>query len=122
MPAYNGVNIFGTGVIMETKDRPRARQINSFFGLNGCTFIDGGSRGRVTQVEGVLVASSLSSLSDAEQTFRVFADGEPRTLIDTFGNAWTNVILEQFQPIGRIRQSAQGGFLRAYKAGFFHLQ
>jgi hypothetical protein len=107
---------------MNTADNPRERQLNSFFGLSGLESLDGGLRGRVTQVSGLLYGNSPAALAAAESQFRTFNDGVARTLVDTLGITWTNVCLEAFQPQGRIRQSPSGILFRAYKARFLHLE
>lgn len=122
MPSYGGVNIFGTAVTMSTVDHPRSTQVNSFFGLSGLETLDGGSRGRVTEAGGVLFGPSPVALASAESTFRSFDDGLTRLLIDSLGTAWSNVVLESFRPLGRVRQSPQGVYFRAYRARFLHLE
>jgi hypothetical protein len=122
MPSYGGSNIFGTAVTMSTVDQPRAKQVNSFFGLSGIEALDGGSRGRFTEVGGLLYGPSPASLAAAESTFRSFDDGVARVLVDNLGSAWGNVCLQSFRPMGRVRQSPYGYFFRAYKARFLHLE
>ncbi len=122
MPSYGGVNIFGTAVTMSTIDQPRAKQVNSFFGLSGIEALDGGSRGRFTEAGGLLYGPSATALAETESTFRSFDDGTPRVLIDNLGTAWGNVVLQTFRPMGRVRQSPFGVFFRAYRARFLHLE
>lgn len=122
MPSYGGVNIFGASVTMSTVDSPREKQINSFFGLSGIETLDGGSRGRVTEVGGILYGPGPAALAGAETTFRSFDDGVSRVLVDSLGTAWGNVVLHSFRPMGRVRQSPFGVFFRAYKARFLHLE
>jgi hypothetical protein len=122
VPSYGGVNMFGTAVTMTTADHPREKQLNSFFGLSGLEMLDGGSRGRVTEVKGLLYGPSPLALAASESTFRSYDDGVTRNLIDSLGTNWANVRLESFQPIGRIRQSPFGVFFRAYRARFLHLE
>src|SRR5438874_13795032 len=108
MPSYGGANIFGTAVSMVTSDNPREKQLNAFFGLSGLESLDGGARGRVTDVSGLLYGSLPASLSAAESLFRSFNDGVARPLVDTLGMTWRNVRLESLRPQGRIRQSPGG--------------
>jgi hypothetical protein len=122
MASFGGVNIFGTAVSMSTADNPRANQLNAFFGLSGLESLDGGSRGRVTDVTGLLYGNSPAMLSSAESLFRSFNDGVARALVDTLGATWPNVRLETFQPLGRVRQSPGGILFRSYKARFLHLE
>jgi hypothetical protein len=122
MASFGGVNIFGTAVSMVTADNPREKQINAFFGLSGLETLDGGSRGRITRVTGLLFGQSPVLLASAEALFRSFNDGTTRTLIDTLGASWPNVRLESFEPLGRIRQSPAGLLLRSYQARFLHLE
>ncbi len=121
MASFGGTNIFGTSVTMATSDNPRARQLNGYFGLSGLELLDGGLRGRSTQVSGLLYGSSQLALATAESFFRSFNDGVARTLVDTLGVSWPDVCLASFQPQGRIRQSPSGVLFRTYKARFLHL-
>ncbi len=121
MPFFGGVNIFGTAVVMITTDQPREKQINGFFGLNGLETLDGGSRGRTTEVRGLLEGSSAANLALTESAFRSYADGQTRVLVDNLGSTWANVCLETFAPAGRVRQSPQGVYFRTYRARFLHL-
>jgi hypothetical protein len=121
MASYAGLGIFGAGVTMTTSDYPRECQVNTFFGVNGLETLDGGFRGRVTRVRGTLSGQSAPLLASAEGVFRTYNDGLARVLVDNLGTAWPNVKLLKFQPIGRIRQSADGVFFRPYWAIFLHL-
>jgi hypothetical protein len=122
MASFGGTNIFGSAVSMTTSDNPREKQLNAFFGLSGLESLDGGLRGRVTQVTGLLFGESPAALAGVEAIFRSFNDGITRPLVDTLGIGWPNVRLESFQPQGRIRQSPGGILFRAYKARFLHLE
>jgi hypothetical protein len=106
---------------MSTSDNPRQCQVNSFFGINGLETLDGGFRGRITRAHGVLYGQSALLLASAEGLFRSYNDGIARVMVDNLGTVWPNVKLWKFQPIGRIRQSADGTFFRAYQALFLHL-
>jgi hypothetical protein len=121
MASYGGIPMFGAGVSMTTSDYPRECQINSFFGINGIESLDGGFRGRITRAHGVLYGESAFGLGAAEGLFRSYNDGVARTLVDNLGTVWQNVRLLRFQPEGRVRQSADGTFFRAYQAQFLHL-
>jgi hypothetical protein len=122
MASYGSVNIFGTAVTMSTADHPREKQVNSFFGLSGLETLDGGLRGRVTEVKGLLFGPMPTALASAESIFRSYNDGVTRNLVDTLGTTWANVRLDSFQPLGRVRQSPFGFFFRAYRARFLHLE
>ena len=75
MPSFGGTSIFGTAVSMSTADNPRESQLNTFFGLSGLESLDGGMRGRWTQVTGLLFGNSPGALATAEALFRSFNDG-----------------------------------------------
>ncbi len=121
MASYAGLGIFGAGLSMTTTDKPRECQVNSFFGINGLETLDGGFRGRITRAQGVLYGQSALLLASAEGLFRSYNDGLARPLVDNLGTVWPNVKLQKFQPIGRIRQSSDGQYFRAYQALFLHL-
>jgi hypothetical protein len=122
MASYGGVFIFGTAVSMNTADNPRENQLNAFFGLSGLESLDGGMRGRVTHVTGLLYGASAGFLAANEAQFRSYNDGIARTLVDTLGGIWPNVRLVSFQPQRRVRQSPYGVFFRSYQARFLHLE
>jgi len=122
MASFGGTNIFGTAVSMVTADNPREKQLNAYFGLSGLESLDGGLRGRFTQVTGLLYGVSPVGLASAESLFRSFNDGVARALVDTLGITWTSVRLDFFQPQGRVRRSPSGMLFRAYKARFLHLE
>jgi hypothetical protein len=122
MASFGRVNIFGTAVSIVTADNPREKQINAYFGLSGLESLDGGLRGRVTHITGLLYGNSALLLAAVEGQFRSFNDGIARTLVDTLGTSWPNVRLESFQPQGRVRQSPSGVLFRAYQARFLHLE
>ena len=122
MASFGGSNIFGTAVSMVTSDNPRAKQVNAFFGLSGLETLDGGLRGRVTHVSGLLYGGTPTLLAAAEGIFRSNNDGVCRTLVDTLGAIWPSVRLESFQPQGRVRRSPAGVLFRSYQARFLHLE
>jgi len=120
MPSFGGLNIFGTALTMSTTVNPRAKQVNAYFGLDGLEVLDGGSRGRTTLAAGMLFGPTAPALAVAEATFHAMNDGVARMLVDTSGVIHPGVRLESFQPMGRIRRSPAGYFLRAYRARFLH--
>ena len=121
MPYFGGINIFGSAVSICTTTLPRAQQVNAFFGLSGLEILDGGSRGKFSDVSGFLYGENALALAASENRFRILNDGVARSLVDMTGVTWNNVILQTYQPRGRILASANGYFLRAYRARFFHL-
>lgn len=120
MPAFNGIDIFGRAVQMRTADNPRADQRSGFFGLQGLESLDGGHRGRITSVKGVLYGSDLAVLNFAEALFRSYLDPFAYTLVDTRGRVWPGVKLTNFEPTEAFSHDATGYFL-PYQAQFLHL-
>lgn len=123
MPAtFNGVAIFGSAVTMATGDEQRADQVNEYFGVSGREVLDGGGRGRVTQVSGVLSGADLSSYLAAVALVRSYRDGRAYVLVDTAGVSWPYVRMIAFNEVGRLqRGSGPVGFFRQYSATFEHL-
>lgn len=120
MPTFNGIDIFGRSVQMRTADNPRADQRSGFFGVQGLESLDGGHRGRITGVEGVLFGADLAALNLAEAQFRSFLDPFAYTLVDTRGRTWLAVKLTSFEPTDRPLEDSSGLYL-PYRAQFLHL-
>lgn len=120
MPSYGGVNIFGYAVRIITADNPRQAQENKFFGLSGIERLDGGLAGRFTSAEGLHYGIDATALATVQETFRSYNDGIARALVDNRGVTWLNVVLEGFQPQGRVLQDSRG-YYQAYQARFKHL-
>jgi len=106
---------------MRTSDNPRSSQENAFFGVNGIESLDGGQRGRFTEVKGLLYGASAADLQFAEILFRSYNDGFAYVLVDSYGGTWPYVKLETFDPQPRIKQDVYGSFYRAYTARLRHL-
>ncbi|WP_165068389.1 hypothetical protein [Paludisphaera rhizosphaerae] len=122
MVTYGGVNIFGSAVQVQHVPRPRAAQTASYFGVSGTQFLDGGSRGRVFSIRGVLTAASLAELDAAENTFLACADGVARTLVDNRGRTWSNVVFKgEFVADARGVTAGGSGWALPYRAVFYGL-
>jgi hypothetical protein len=111
MATYAGIDIFGFSVSMVHVLNPTAEQLNAFFGLNGQQALWGGMRGRAFEVDGVLFGVSVAALNNAEALYHSYIDGRARVLVDTRGRSWSDVLVKQFQPQGRVRQDARGFYL-----------
>lgn len=130
-PTYGGVPIFGQAVHIEQVPAQSAQQVEAFFGVPGMLSVFGGSRGRSFQISGVLFDFDIPSLNADEDVFTPgvsgsLADGVARTLLDTRGRSWANVVyMGQFQPDPMGPRPAVCGFgagwALAYKAVFHGL-
>jgi hypothetical protein len=130
-PTYGGIPIFGLAVHIEQVPAQSAQQLEAFFGVPGLMSVFGGSRGRTFQVSGVLYDESLVLLNADENIFTPgvsgsMADGIARTLFDTRGRSWANVVyLGQFQPDPMGPRpavwSGSGGWALPYRAVFHGL-
>ena len=87
------------------EQNPSALQINEFFGLSGMQSLYGGGRGRVFFIEGVFVGDN-TSINAAVSTLLSYDDGVGRVLVDSFDNAWPNVVFSRFQPPERVLPGA----------------
>lgn len=115
MATYDGVDIFGLAVQMAHVLNPTAEQLNAFFGLSGTQSLYGGTRGRVFTVQGVLFGADLAALNAAEALYHSYIDGIARTLVDTRGRTWDQVLVKApFQPEGRVLQDGRG-YYQQYK-------
>jgi len=122
MMTYNGENIFGLAARCRHVANPRAQQVDAYFGVNGARVLDGGGRGRTFQIRGLLVASSMAELADAEARFADYADGVARVLVDTRGRSWPNVVFKgEFVPDPLGAFPHRGGWALPYRATFHGL-
>lgn len=118
MATFNGSNIFGINVVMTAAPHSRAEQKDAFHGVNGLERKDGGARGGLIRVTGLLYGGTPLLLAAAEQTFRNLHNGVPYTLVDTLGLTWLNAKLIEFQPNGRAMLAGNGNYYREYSATF----
>lgn len=121
MASLGGAAIFGPAFEMVTVDNPRSEQINAFMGVSGVERLDGGLRGRYTEVRGVLAGDNLAVLNAAVNLFRSFNDGNAYVLFDFFGNGWPYVILETFNPVPKVMTDFYGRCFCRYTARMKHL-
>ncbi len=102
-PSFGSAFIFGTACHVVHVPHPVALQKDGFFGVTGMTALFGGGRGRTFEIAGVLVGSDLPGVIAAEGSLLSYADGIARTLVDTQGRSWPNVIFE-----GEYQASSEG--------------
>jgi hypothetical protein len=129
-PSYGGDEIFGEAVKIEMVPAQTVEQMESFFGINGTFALFGGSRGRVFQVSGLLVVeqdedddpTTISDLNGIEANFLSYNDGVARTLFDTRGRSWDNVIFRgEFTPDSGGPRPTDFGWCLPYRAIFHGL-
>ncbi|WP_422932028.1 hypothetical protein [Singulisphaera sp. PoT] len=116
-PSYGGDSMFGYAVKMKMVVNPTAEQLNQFFGISGSQSLYGGTRGRTFLVDGLFAAEDLDTLNAYEGNFLSYLDGIARTMVDTRGRAWANVLLRQLEPGEKILHDQRGLYL-PYKAMF----
>lgn len=92
MATLGGANIFGVAVRVNMIPHASAEQTNTFFGISGQIAVWGGTRGRVFQIEGVLVAADFATMNSLEAAFEAFNNGIAQTFVDTRGAVWPNVV------------------------------
>jgi hypothetical protein len=91
--------MFGVVREMVHAPNPCAQQVDAFFGVPGNIALFAGARGRVFMISGVLQDVDIPSLNADEALIHSFADGIARTLVDTRGRSWFNVVFnDEFQP------------------------
>jgi hypothetical protein len=123
-PLYDGNPIFGLAVRMQMVPNPTQLQLDSFFGVNGVVSLFGGSRGRTFMIQGCLFAFqdafsdpiTIIDLNAAEGVIHSFADGIARTMVDTRGNSWPNVVFrDEFQPDPMGARPSDSGWILPYR-------
>ncbi len=120
--SYGGADIFGVAVHIQHIPRATANQISSFFGVNGAVSLFGGSRGRVFEVTGVLVAPDIPTLIAYEQLLLSYGDGIARTLIDPIGRVFYNVYFQgEYVPYAEGNKWTDQYTILPYRAVFYGL-
>lgn len=128
---FNGIAIFGLVMNFSTTANPKAQQIREYPGLDGLVRVDLGARGGRTRVEGALWGSTPANLALAEGLLRAAQlDGGAYVLVDDYGVSWPSVVLQAFEPQGRVFRATcgvylgtpvVGGYARKYRAELLHL-
>jgi hypothetical protein len=122
MLTFDGANIFGAAVQFQHLANPTAQQMNTFFGVSGTQTLYGGGRGRMFLVRGVLLGATTADLNAAESALLSYADGVARTLVDSRGRVWPNVLFRgEFQPDPRGPYATRSGWALPYRAVFHGL-
>lgn len=122
VPSFAGQQLFGWPVTMYTEDTPRAKQINSFPGINGVEVLDLGFRLRQTIANGRLTGGDESELAAAVGIFRSFNDGGAYDLYTTKGEFFEQVQLHLFAERPRVFYDPTLQIVfQHYTATFWHL-
>lgn len=119
-PTYGGFAIFGVATSVEHIPNANAQQIAAFFGVQGVQSLMGGGRGRAFGIDGLLVGSTTAGVRAAESALLTYADGLARTLTDTTGSVWPNVVFHaEYQPTSKFMSIPSLGLWgMTYKAVF----
>lgn len=119
MATYGGSAIFGAAVrILPSMAGIRVKR-SGFFGLEGIFQIYGGGAGGTITVDGILYSATPDGVDTLLTTFQSYADGVARTLVDTTGTSWPNVVLDTVIPTGqRYVNGITGNYELPYKATF----
>lgn len=116
-PTFGGLAMFGQAVNMHMTPNANAAQIAAFFGVFGVQSLDGGQRGRIHEVTGLMVGATPALVQANEIQWEQFATGISQLLIDTTGLAWPNTVYRnEFSWDGRfLLIPAQGLWCRSYR-------
>lgn len=95
IPSLGGEPIFGICVTIRMIPNANANQVAEFFGVNGYQSLDGGTRGRIFEVQGILTGVTPGLIvAGSEAALMSFANGNVNTLVDTVGVSWSNVVFK----------------------------
>jgi hypothetical protein len=129
IPLFDGEPIFQQWCTVTPPGYRRPRETYGTFGLPGLEGQDCGLRGGTSTIRGTLFGAGsyygfvpTNSLAAAEGLVRSYQDGQAYTFLDSLGQTWPNVKLDQFQPIGRIGQAPNGTLYRKFLVRLLHLQ
>ena len=116
-PTLGGYALFGVAVNVNMNPNANAYQLASFFGVQGVQGMDGGQRGRVFEITGVLVGETPAYVVAGATQLSSYADGVARIFQDTTGTAWPNVVYRnEFQWTGKFMEALNlGGWCRPYR-------
>ena len=105
-PTWDGLDLFGEGVVITAIPNPVDIQIQAFGGVNGLDMLLMGSRGHVLHVTGVLWAATLPDLMAVIQTWRAYRDVRPGvvgyTVVDNADWTWNYCLIKSFPLLDRI--------------------
>jgi hypothetical protein len=126
-PKFNNLDILGLVTRMDTIAVAQAQEL-SYPGVDGVERLFLGGRGGFTDVQGLLFGETYALLAAAQATLRAYVyDGGAYALLDDKGVTWSQVVLTDFKPTGRIGtvsagpSSVQGMLCQPYQARFRHL-
>jgi|SRR6516162_9682962 hypothetical protein len=118
-PSYGGSPIFGLVTSFAHIPTNVAKQAASFAGVPGMLNLFCGSRGRTFQIRGVFTGPDIPTVNSMEANLLSFADGIARTLTDTRGRSFDNVIFEnEYQPDAMGPRPTDTGWCLAYSVTF----
>jgi hypothetical protein len=124
-PSFGGVPIFGDAVHIVVLADELARQEDAYAGVPGVLSLTLSSRGRRFMIDGVLSATDIPTVAALADVFQAgvpgsLADGIARTLTDTIGRSWANVVcMGTFEPDPTgPHPLAGGGWMLAYRTVF----
>jgi len=107
MSTLNGQDLFGSGPhTIRAGNWPRSQQRRGFPGIDGEVVIDMGRRARTIEQTGRLQASTASELATLIDAIIALHDGNPYTLVDNHGLAYSNVLIDSFAPQTPLRRGA----------------
>jgi hypothetical protein len=119
-PTYDGGFVLGTACHVVHRPLPNGEQIDAVPGISGVFRTDLGGRGRMFEVSGLFVGPDIPTVTAQEALLLSYADGVTRTLVDTYGRAWSQVVFTgDYHPDPHgITRLAGGGWCLHYRATF----
>ncbi len=103
--SLDGLALFSSGPSeLQPGSWLREKVCRSFSGLDGELALDLGKRSRLIEQTGRLQAASSSALQSLIDAIEAKADGQLYTLVDSLGQTYSTVILEQFRMTTPVRK------------------
>lgn len=124
IPTYGGSAVFGKAVTVSHVPNANAAQVAAFFGVVGVQAMDGGGRGRVFEISGLMTGGDPAGCVASELLLLTYADGIARILVDTTGTAWANVTFKgEYSRTGKFMTdcTSPGNWVLPYRAIFHGL-
>jgi len=120
LATFDGISLGPVAIVLNIPN-PKRRQFNTYPRVNGRQSLDMGTNGGQIVVDVVMYATTASGLNTQEITWYNYqASGAACVFGDTYGNQLSGIILDTYEPLGKITRASDGGWARHAKFTFLY--